>query len=124
MGEIMIIDNVFLKHLWGSKEPPYSKEWNKRIKLWISELLNHLYTELGEMEFEGFTTMEQLSYEQAVNREFYPMPKGPKWGAKWEYGWFKTALCSLLSRKEIALSLCPRPGVTELYSSTERPQVQ
>ncbi|MDI9482696.1 MAG: glycoside hydrolase family 38 C-terminal domain-containing protein [Bacillota bacterium] len=92
MGEIMIIDNVFLKHLWGSKEPPYSKEWNKRIKLWISELLNHLYTELGEMEFEGFTTMEQLSYEQAVNREFYPMPKGTKWGAKWEYGWFKNSV--------------------------------
>jgi len=88
----MLTDNVFLKHLWSSKEPPYSKEWNKRIKHWINELLNHLYTELGEMEFEGFTTMEQLSYEQAVNREFYVMPGGTKWGAKWEYGWFRSSI--------------------------------
>ena len=29
---------------------------------------------------------------QALENPFTPMPPGTPWGAKWEYGWFKTSL--------------------------------
>ena len=32
---------------------------------------------------------EQLTVDEASLGAFAPMPVGTKWGAKWEYGWFK-----------------------------------
>ncbi len=40
----------------------------------------------------GFTTTEQLAVTEAEAGPFVEMPVGTKWGAKWEYGWFKGAL--------------------------------
>lgn len=83
------INSAVLKHLWGSAELPFSKEWGRRIKSWMSELLNHFYIQLGSFELSGFTTMDFLTYDEALKGSFSPMPTGTKWGAKWEYGWFK-----------------------------------
>lgn len=66
-----------------------SNEWKKRIDLWRNELPNHFFKKLGSIEMSGFTTFEHLSAAEALEHVFYPMPAGTKWGAKWEYGWFK-----------------------------------
>jgi len=66
-------------------------EWQKRIQRWRKELKEHFYKKLGVAEAVGFVTSEQLSAEEAAKRDFAPMPPGTRWGAKWEYGWFKVA---------------------------------
>lgn len=68
-------------------------EWNKRIELWLEELKRHFYIEIGTIEFEGCFTKEHLSYEEAMQRTFQPMPVGTAWGEKWEYGWFRGEIC-------------------------------
>lgn len=68
-------------------------EWRMRLDAWRKKLKEFYYRPLGQIEFEGFTTLEQLSLEQAQARfaaQARPMPSGSQWGAKWEYGWFKT----------------------------------
>ena len=67
-------------------------EWSKRIEIWVDELSHHLYEELGTAEFEGFVTKDHLSYEEAWQQSYVPMPSGTKWGEKWEYGWFRTRI--------------------------------
>jgi alpha-mannosidase len=67
-------------------------EWKNRIDAWRKELPRHFYTKLGVVEFDGFVTREQLSAEAAARGPFRPMPRGTKWGGKWEYGWFRGEL--------------------------------
>jgi alpha-mannosidase len=64
-------------------------EWRRRVENWRNALSQMLYRPLGKINFEGFTTLEQLSSQEALARTFCAMPVGSKWGAKWEYGWFK-----------------------------------
>ena len=64
-------------------------EWRRRIDNWRKELPNHVYRPLGTVKVSGFVTQEQLTLDKALGHEFKPMPPGTKWGAKWEYGWFK-----------------------------------
>ncbi|MDF2923162.1 MAG: putative alpha-mannosidase [Paenibacillaceae bacterium] len=64
-------------------------EWRKRVEMWKDELPRHYYTELGDMELEGFTTFDRLSAEEAMQRPFRLIAPGTPWGAKWEYGWFR-----------------------------------
>ena len=64
-------------------------EWRRRIDNWRRVLREHVYVPLGDVPVSGFVTKEQLTVEEAAQREFTPMPTGTKWGAKWEYGWFK-----------------------------------
>lgn len=66
------------------------EERQKRINIWLEELKHHMFITLCDVSFSGFFTMERLSLEEALTREFSPMPQGTSWGAKWEYGWFKT----------------------------------
>lgn len=89
----MKLNNEMQRYLFGASEIPFSKEWGSRIKSWMLELLNHFYIELGTIEFSGFTTTDFLSYEKASAGPFSPMPPGTRWGAKWEYGWFKGTVC-------------------------------
>jgi hypothetical protein len=64
----------------------------------------------GPVETTGFVTTEQLAPEEALGREFKPMPPGTRWGAKWEYGWF---------RGEVVL-----PGEAEGERVVVRPDVE
>ncbi len=68
------------------------REWQKRIELWRDELPRHFFQPLGEVPVSGFTTTEQLTVTEAEAGPFVEMPVGTKWGAKWEYGWFKGAV--------------------------------
>ena len=67
-----------------------TKEWTRRIDLWRAELRRQVYRPLEAAVLEGFVTTEQLSAAQASGGKFAPMPAGTRWGAKWEYGWFRT----------------------------------
>nr|WP_314461883.1 glycoside hydrolase family 38 C-terminal domain-containing protein [uncultured Clostridium sp.] len=67
-------------------------ERNGRINIWLEELKSHLFDRISTVTFTGFTTKEHFSYEEALKQEFYPMPQGTPWGAKWEYGWFLTEI--------------------------------
>ena len=69
-----------------------TKEWLHRIQRWESVLWETCYRPLGELTLSGFTTFDHLTADQASHADFSPMPPGTSWGAKWEYGWFKTSL--------------------------------
>jgi len=69
-----------------------SPEWRRRIENWRKTLRNLRYQPLGPIELRGFTTLEFLTADEALKREFIPMPPGSDWGAKWEYGWFQGEL--------------------------------
>ena len=64
-------------------------EWKRRIDSWRKELRNHFYRPLGTIEMSGHTTRDQLAVEEALKGDFKAMPPGTRWGAKWEYGWFR-----------------------------------
>ncbi len=64
-------------------------EWLRRVTNWRDELPNHFYRPLGAVPLGGFVTKAQLTAEEALAHDFTPMPVGTRWGAKWEYGWFK-----------------------------------
>jgi len=64
-------------------------EWRHRLDSWRAELPRHFYRALGEVTLEGFTTLDQLTADEASACDFAPMPPGTQWGAKWEYGWFR-----------------------------------
>jgi alpha-mannosidase len=69
-----------------------NSEWLDRIDRWLREIKLHFYRKLADVELSGFTTMEQLTPVQAAKGKFRPMPAGTRWGAKWEYAWFKASL--------------------------------
>ena len=61
----------------------------QRLEAWRKEMKNHLYTPVGTVEFEGFPTFDRLTPEQAASLPMHPFPAGTKWGACWEYAWFR-----------------------------------
>ncbi len=67
-------------------------EWRNRIEHWRRVLADQLYVPLREVKLEGFATADQLTAQQAAAGPFRPMPPGTRWGAKWEYGWFRGAV--------------------------------
>ncbi|MDW8319613.1 MAG: glycoside hydrolase family 38 C-terminal domain-containing protein, partial [Anaerolineae bacterium] len=71
---------------------PLTIEWLHRIEHWQRVLWSLCYRPLGEVTFSGFTTLDHLTPEEALRRDFRPMPPGTPWGAKWEYGWFRTSI--------------------------------
>jgi len=66
-----------------------NQEWRRRLDCWRRTMPGLFYRELGPIEMEGFRTMERLTPAQARKGRFRPMPGGTKWGAKWEYAWFR-----------------------------------
>ena len=61
----------------------------QRLQAWRQEMKNHLYTPVGTVDFSGFTTFDRLKPEDAAERPMQAFPAGTKWGACWEYAWFK-----------------------------------
>ncbi len=61
----------------------------QRLEAWRKEMKNHLYTPVGEVDFEGFTTFDRLTPESAASTPMRPFPVGEKWGKCWEYAWFR-----------------------------------
>jgi len=66
-----------------------TNDWKTRIEQWRAELKTQWFAPLGQVAVQGFMTTEHLPYERAAKGKFKPMPVGTKWGAQWEYGWFR-----------------------------------
>ena len=62
-------------------------EYKDRLAHWQRVLAADLYRPLGEIEFEGFFTMQHLTPEQAAQGTFCPLEQGMQWGHTWEYLW-------------------------------------
>lgn len=67
-------------------------EWQGRIRHWVRTLKDDLYEPLGEIQWEAFETMEQLSLEEAQKGPFKTVHPGFTWGHTWEYCWFKGSI--------------------------------
>lgn len=50
-----------------------TKEWENRVRMWIDSLSKRLYTPVETMEFSYFTTMEHLTLEEAMERQYLPV---------------------------------------------------
>ena len=64
------------------------RQTKQRLAFWYEELGRHLYSPAAAIAFEGFTTFDRLTPEQAETMPKRPFPAGTAWGACWEYGWF------------------------------------
>ena len=97
------------------------RQWDERLKMWDEAFGRNLYTQLEETALSGFTTMEQLTLEQAAAGSFRPFPKGTQWGRKWEYGWFRTEVTmpEEAAGKRILLHLGPGPEMLLLVNGVE-----
>lgn len=67
-------------------------EWRNRVNAWTRVLPNLFFIPLGEVLFEGFTTFEHLTPQQARDGSFQPFPPDTRWGAHNEYGWFRATV--------------------------------
>jgi alpha-mannosidase len=88
-------------------------EWQHRVELWQKALWEACYHPLGRVEFTGFTTLAHLMPNEATQRPFHAMPVGTPWGAKWEYGWFKTSIIIPSEAEEKRLVIRLDPGGLE-----------
>ena len=68
-------------------------EWKDRLRSWTTELTKHFYHKLGSVDFEGFTTTDQLTPNEAQRGSFEPRLVGSSWGGeKFQYAWFRGRL--------------------------------
>jgi alpha-mannosidase len=67
-------------------------EWTDRIRAWIDKLSGQFFRKVADAPLEGFVTGEMLTPTQAAGGSFQPMPFGSRWGAKYDYGWFRTTV--------------------------------
>lgn len=65
------------------------RQWRERIELWIEAVKKQVYKPLGEVEVEGFFTMDELSSKEALEHVYNLVKTGTPWGKKWEYAWFR-----------------------------------
>lgn len=92
---------------WKRNLMPLNEEWKHRVERWQTAIWASCYQTLGTIDLNGFVTKEYLTADQALQGRFAPMPTGTRWGAKWEYGWFKgsVVLPEGASGKRIVLRL-------------------
>ncbi len=64
-------------------------EWRRRIEQWCGTLKTLTYQPLETISFSGILTREHLDPAAVPAAQFKPMPAGTRWGAQWEYCWFK-----------------------------------
>lgn len=84
-------------------------EWRDRIKHWMRTLKDDFYEPLGEISWEAFETMEQLSPGEVQEKPFTAVAPGFTWGHTWEYCWFrgKVTLPEEADGERIVLNLNP-----------------
>ena len=66
------------------------RQWEDRLKIWAQQFPKHYYRPYAELAVAYFTTMDHLSFDEAVKGQYLPMPAGTRWGKKWEYAWVCT----------------------------------
>ncbi|MBE5797274.1 MAG: alpha-mannosidase [Clostridiales bacterium] len=86
----------------------------QRLEAWRMELKNHLYTPIGQVDFEGFTTFDRLGPETAAAAPMEPFHPGRKWGACWEYAWFRAEVTMPAACEGQRVILLPGMGGEQL----------
>ena len=86
----------------------------QRLQAWRQEMKNHLYTPVGAVEFAGFTTFDRLTPARAEAMPMQPFPAGTKWGACWEYAWFRADITLPESCEGRRVVLLPGMGGEQL----------
>lgn len=92
-------------------------EWQDRLRHWTVTLEKDFYRPLGDISFEGFTTYDHITQQEALENPGYtPVPEGTVWGNEWEYMWLKgeVVLPPEAEGKMIVLNLDPG-GETTLF---------
>ena len=69
-----------------------SNEYMGRLRHWQRTIQQDFYMPVQPIAFEGFTTMAQLSMEEASQGSFAPIPEGFRWGHTWEYMWVRATV--------------------------------
>ncbi len=68
------------------------RQWEDRLRIWAEQFPKHYYRPAAPLAVEFYTTLESLTYAQALQGPFAPIFPGEKWGKKWEYAWMRTSL--------------------------------
>ncbi|MCD7755052.1 MAG: glycosyl hydrolase-related protein [Firmicutes bacterium] len=68
------------------------RQWSDRLRIWAEQFPKFYYRMADALPVSYFTTMEHLTYAQALQHSYTPIQPGAQWGQKWEYGWFRTSL--------------------------------
>lgn len=66
-----------------------SSEFQGRLNHWIRTLKEDFYHPLGPIAFEGYTTLDYLTHQEAAKGPFSPVQPGHTWGHTWEYMWLR-----------------------------------
>ena len=61
-------------------------EWKDRVRHWVRTLQDDFYEPLGEIRWEAFRTMDHISPEEALQKEFTAVEPGFTWGKTWFKG--------------------------------------
>lgn len=85
-------------------------EWRDRLKHWTHTLTQDFTLPLGEIQWEGFQTMEQLPPQEAAKGPFRPMPAGTLWGRTYEYCWMRASVTLPEAAQGKRIVLCLQPG--------------
>lgn len=103
------------------KSMSLGRQWDSRLKIWDNAFLDNFYQPIDRIEVQGFTTMEQLPFAQAVNENYREFPVGEKWGKKWEYGWFRgtVTLPEAVVGKRIVMTLGVAPEMLVFVNGKE-----
>lgn len=82
-------------------------EYKDRLAHWQRVLANDLYRPVGEINFDGFTTMQHLAPGDAAGGDFHPVAAGTAWGHTWEYLWCRAdiTLPQETAGKPVAMAL-------------------
>ncbi len=88
-----------------------SSEWQGRLNHWIRTLKMDLYEPLGEIRWDLYRTMEELSLEEACAAGPYePVEKGTSFGFTYEYGWLRSTIVMPEKAKGSRIVLNLEPG--------------
>lgn len=72
---------------------PLNRDWEMSIQQWFSTMPKLFCEPLGTVPLKAPFTFDQYPLAQAKGKTFAPISIGHPWGAKWQYGWFKTSVC-------------------------------
>ena len=68
-------------------------EWKHRVMAWRHELSQNLYQAVSPIALQAAFTRSQYRLEEALRLlTFEEISAETAWGAKWEYGWFKSVV--------------------------------
>lgn len=75
-------------------------EWRDRLRHWIRTLQDDFYQPLGTIEWNAYRTMEQLTREEVLQKEFVPVECGFTWGRNTNTAGFQETLRYRIRRRE------------------------